>query len=328
MRTRVVDRNGFVWAALAWDGERLRRLEVPGAVVEGEVIEDALLGRAHRVGETAVSAIAWARPTEIPAIAAPGLLAAGSGGAIMNAIALLAEDVGVAALRYAGPYPTSALWGTLARSFATAGTEEAFTRGLWERAARLAREPIAIDFAPAPHARLKVERGHVELRAGVVERAVIDGVVYAPGGSPARLVARSCEVWFGDAPYARVAELAEDGEVIGEVRALPACESRVVGAAFPAELAEAIAELAAELAPVPLAAGVQQVIATRRIVWADLGARAASVTPDGIAVHAALWERVAPHGLSRLALALAEALAPIAAGLVVRTVLSSARRSA
>jgi len=47
------------------------------------------------------------------------------------------------------------------------------------------------------------------------------------------------------------------------------------------------------------------------VTWADLGARAARRAPHGYEVHAALWERVAPHGMARLALALAEALAPV-----------------
>jgi hypothetical protein len=52
--------------------------------------------------------------------------------------------------------------------------------------------------------------------------------------------------------------------------------------------------------------------------WADLGARAARELPDGFAVHAALWDRIAPLGLDRLALALVEALAPVLASAAVR----------
>ena len=47
------------------------------------------------------------------------------------------------------------------------------------------------------------------------------------------------------------------------------------------------------------------------IRWADLGARAATFSDGGLAVHAALWERIAPLGLPRLALAIAEALIPV-----------------
>jgi hypothetical protein len=57
------------------------------------------------------------------------------------------------------------------------------------------------------------------------------------------------------------------------------------------------------------------------VCWADLGARAARELPGngaGFVVHAALWDRIAPLGLGRLALALAEALAPVVAAAVVR----------
>ena len=123
----LTDRIGFTWAELTWDGDTLERLAVPGATVIGERVHDDLLGDAHAiVGDrelTRISAIDWARPTEIPAIAAPGRLPPGAGGAIMNVLAILAERAGVPSLRYAGPYPTSALWRTLTRSFRTTATE-------------------------------------------------------------------------------------------------------------------------------------------------------------------------------------------------------------
>jgi hypothetical protein len=53
------------------------------------------------------------------------------------------------------------------------------------------------------------------------------------------------------------------------------------------------------------------------MVWADLGAQAARYENNTFEVHAALWDRLAPHGLTRLALALAEALAPVAAQTVL-----------
>jgi hypothetical protein len=310
--TRVVDRTGYVWATLAWDGDRLDHLVVPGATVRGAIEPHALLGDAHAIeGATAMSAIDWARPTEIPAIAAPARLAPGAGGAILNVIALLAQRAGVATLRYAGPYPTSALWRSLARSFRTTGTEEAFTADAVGRMARLARDPIAIDFAPAPHERVAIANGYVELR-GQLERVIIDGIAFEPGGSPARLHELHAEIWFGDAPYARVATFAGDGSLVDGPHAIPPCTSDVIGRAFPPALVAAIAELVAEAVPALLAEDARTWIASRPMYWADAGARAARATADGIAVHAAIWERIGPLGLGRLALALAEALAPVA----------------
>jgi hypothetical protein len=336
--TAIVDRTGFAWARLAWDGDRLAELRVPGrirtdeVVVDGAIVRDPLLGDAHAIhagaARTAMSALDWLRPAEIPTIAAPGRLPPGAGGALLDAIAVLAARAGVPALRYAGPYPTPALWRALARAFRTSGTEAAFTADLIPRAARLARDPIAIDFAPAPCERVAIPGGHAELRDGV-ERAVLDGIAYEPGGSPARLIPEApgrtrAEIWFGDAPYAHVATLGADGGIVDGPHAIPPCESRVLGAEFPLPLVHALAELVAQAVPAPLAADARAWIAARPIRWADLGARVAAAGPDELCVHAALWERIGPLGLGRLALALAEALAPVATAAVVAAVLEAA----
>lgn len=321
MLERVVDRTGRFWADLEWDGDQLRSLAVPDVIVRGARIPDPLFGQAHAIetatGQrlTTISVIDWARPTEIPAIADPGKLPAGSGGAIMNVIAQLAHDAGVKALRYAGPYPTTALWKTLARSFSVYGTEEAFTANLVERMATLARDPIAIDFLPSPHERLAIPGGHVELRDGI-ERVTLDGVTYERGGSPARLVESRCELWFGDTRYAVIAKLAADGS-LRDAFPPPVCEDGVIGQAFPPALVGALAQLIAELVPAPLASRVAPWLAEHSIVWADTSARSARIRDDRVEVHAALWLYVGPHGLGRLALALAEALAPVISAALV-----------
>ncbi len=316
---RVVDRTGHEWATLRWDRNRLESLGVPGATLRGAIIQDPLLGDAHQIevttdaGLTTVSAIDWARPTEIPAIAAPGKLPPGAGGAILNVLAILAERAGVRALRYAGPYPTHALWRSLARSFRTTASEAEFSADLEGRMARLARDPIPIDFVPAPHDRVANAHGHCELRDGL-ERAVIDGVTYdvdPASGSPARMHDGHAEVWFGDAPYARIATFDREGSLVAGPAPIPPCTSEVTGAPFPPALVAALAMLVSELVPGPLAHDTRAWIAAHPIEWADLGGRAAQVTPDGILVHAAMWQRIGPLGLGRLALALAEALAPV-----------------
>lgn len=333
---RVIDRMGAVHAELLWSAgpgsqASLVRLTVTNApvnrvhtvntVVDGAIIPHPLLGAAHALGDTAMTPLAWARPTEIPAIAEPGRLPLGAGGAILNTIAVLALRAGVPSLRYAGPYPTQALWRALARSFRCSADEAAFTADAAGRALRVARDPIAIDFVPAPNERIAITGGFVELR-GQLERAVIDGVTYEPAGSPARLVDHGgehhCEIWFGDAPYARVATLAPDGSLLAGPHPIPPCESPVIGRAFPPALRVAIAELVAEAVPTPLAAAARALCAAQALHWADLGARAAREAAGGFAVHAALWDRIAPLGLGRLALALAEALAPTVTLAVVR----------
>lgn len=324
---RVRDRTGHVHAALAWNGDSLVQLEVSGVRVLGAIERDPLLGDVHHLivegGDgggmarhpvcTVMSALDWRHPRSIPTIAAPGNLPPGAGGALLNAIALLADRP----LRYAGPYPTPALYRALLRSFKTPATEDEFCAGVLERAARVARDEIAIDFTPSPHERIAFSRGHVELRAGL-ERVVIDGIAYETG--VARLIDGHAEIWFGDEPYARVASFSPDGSLIAGVHAVPACTSDVIGKPFPPALCGALAELVAEAVPAPLAADVAALVAATPMRWADLGARAARFAGDRFELHAALWDRIAPHGLGRLALALAEALAPVATTAVLAKV--------
>lgn len=338
--TRVLDRTGCVHATLDWRGKHLATLAVPGAIVRGEVIEDPLLGPAHAIDHastidprdpmsphhgsppqraTTLSAIDWARPKQIPSIAAPARIPAGAAAPIMNAIALLAARAGIPALRYAGPYPTHALWRTLLRSFRTTAAEEQFTTDMLGRAARVARDAIAIDFVPAPHERIAVDRGHVELRDGI-ERVVLHGISYVRDGSPARLVSdgseQRAEIWFGDEIYAHVATLAADGAVVEGPHSLRPYASDVIGRAFPPALRTALAELVADAVPDPVSPAARAIVTARTIRWADLGARAAAYDGAGFAVHAALWDRIAPLGLARLAVALAEALAPVVAAAI------------
>lgn len=280
------------------------RIEVAGLVVVHEKVAHPLLGEAHALEHagrviTHLSAIDWDHPTRIPAIAEPGALPPHTGGALMNELARRATHP----LRYAGPYPTPALYRTLLRSFRTAADEATFTKDLLHRAATLATDEIPIDFTPAPHERVANAHGHVELRDGL-ERAVIDGVAYERGAI-ARIEGRHAEVWFGDEPWARVATFGERGALVDGPHAIPPPTADVVGKPFPPALTHALASLVGELVPLGLP------VELPRVTWADLGARAARATPDGYEVHAALWERLAPHGMARLALALAEALAPV-----------------
>jgi hypothetical protein len=304
------------------------RVALPdGIAVRRAIVPHALLGDAQAIvvggGEvTALSAIDWARPTRVPTVAAPGRLPPGAGTIVLNAIALRARRAGVAALRYAGPYPTPALYRALARSFRASAPEAIFTRDLERRMRELARDEVPVDFAPAPHERVAVAGGSVDVRDGAVERALLGGVAYEPGDAIARLVGPHAELWFGDAPYARVATIdLTRARVIDGPHPIPPLASRVIGAAFPAELRAALAELIADAVPRPLADAARERVTARSITWADLGARAARTRDDGFEVHAALWERVAPLGLARLALALAEALAPVVAAAVLDSVI-------
>ncbi|HTL37285.1 MAG TPA: hypothetical protein VL326_29330, partial [Kofleriaceae bacterium] len=249
-----------------------------------------------------------------PAIAAPGALPPGTGGAILNFIAESALAGGVSALRYAGPYPTPALYRSLLRSFRASADEATFTRDLVERASTLARDEIAVDFTPAPHRRVPHDHGISEVRDGL-ERTSIDGTTYERDGSPARLVDDrdriAAEVWFGDGPIARVALFEATGALVDGPHPIPPTTSSVIGTRFPPELVAALAELLEDYLPIP-ASESNEIMMHVPIVWADLGARAARQRKEGgIEIHAAIWERIAPLGLARVVQAIAEALVPM-----------------
>ena len=290
-----------------------------------EIIEHPLLGRANAIEHdghtiTFVSAIDWSDPQEIPIIAEPGKLPPGEGGKLLNDLARAATHP----LRYAGPYPTPALYRTLLRSFRASAGEDVFTHDLMKRMLRVARDPIAVDFTPAPHERIEFAGGHAEVRDGV-EAAMVAGTRYERDGNWHRIVDNQCEVWFGDSCYARVAMLSARGELLDGPHEPPPFTSAVIGRTFPAELRDALAELVADGVPPPLADDAIQTIQGSTIAWADLGTRVARATATGFEVHAALWDWIAPKGLARVALAVAVALAPVVTSTLVVQIAAQAR---
>lgn len=321
----VADRHGRELVSLGWDGDVLVGLEAnPSTLVRGERVPHLLFGAAHPVMAgssepvTWMGAIDWARPEVIPPIEHPARLPAGSGTIILNTLALLAEHAGVTRLRYAGPYPTSALWQSLLQSFRPLeGDEARFTDGALARAARADMSPVAVDLAPAPFERHWVTATVWAQVRDQLERVMVGGEIYTPGHGVRRLVPTdepgwtAAEVWLGGAPYARVAIFnSDDGGLSDWDEDLPPVESPVMGQALPAPLRAALAELVAELLPPLLAAGAAAVLADLHVEWGDAGAAAARDRGDRVIVHAALWDRLAPRGLGEVALALAEALAP------------------
>ena len=323
---RVVDRQGCEHATLAWDGDALVGLEVAwppaGAgrvTVEGDTVPHLLFGRAHAIsvsggGRTWMGAVDWARPTLLPPVEHPARLPGGAGSTILNVIALLAVHAGVAAVRYAGPYPTPALWQALAQSFRPRGDEATFTADALARATRAAMEPVAVDFAPAPFERVRTAPGVVVQLRDELERVWLGGDVYAAGTGVRRLVRTdagwAADVWLGGAPWARAVEVTPAGDVVAGPTPLPAVTGDVVGQVLPPALLDVLAELVAAAVAPPLAGAARTELSAARVVWGDPGAAAARDTRDEIIVHAALWDRLAPRGLAQVGRALAEALVP------------------
>jgi len=353
----IRDRNGHVHAHLEWADRALVTASFPtcaaadgppreettvvlGATGEG-AIEHPIFGRSHRVCHcrdndhdlvhvATCGAVDWARPAHIPPLDRPGALPPGAGTAILNLIALCAQRAGVERLRYAGPYPTAALWASLGQCFrplAGAG-EDAFVAGGLDRAVRGDMSAVAVDFAPAPFDRIwHGPRVAVQLRERL-DRVSIDGDAYAHGAGVRRLVAAdggwAAEVWFGDAPWARRGRFDVAGNPLEGPLPLPALDSPVLGQELPSEIRTALADLIAELVPAPLAEAARDELAEATVAWGDAGARAARDDGAVILVHCLLWDRLAPRGLGRVALALAEALAPVIAARAQRALADQA----
>lgn len=298
-------------------------IAVGSLTVDTDVVEHPLLGDAHIIlhdGDplTAMSAIDWDRPTRIPTVAEPRKLPRGTGSLLLNEISLRAERAGVKALRYAGPYPTPALFATLLRSFRTDASEAVFTADVLGRALRLARDELAIDFVPAPFLRRATAYGSIDVRDGI-ERAIVDRVLYdreGSVGSLAHLTSRDdggvdAVLAFGGVVWARTATLSDEGALTGAVQPIPPLASDVIGKSFPRELKEQFAALVADAVPAPLAHDARTVILARPVVWADLGWRAAAIDGEGFALHAGWWTHLAPRGIRDFALAVSDALATV-----------------
>jgi len=286
---------------------------VAGLVVHKDAVSHPLLGRAHVIEHagrpiTAMSEIDWDAPREIPAIAEPRALPPGSGAQLLNDIAERAQRAGVQSLRYAGPYPTHALFASLLRSFRTQGTVEEFTKNALDRAVRVARDEVPIDFVPAPFTR----QGDVDVRDGKVDRVRIGGVTYDTEEQPfslARLVDGTALLTVG-VPIARIATL--DGLTVVDVQPVPPFQTAANGTELPQALRDELADVG-DLVPAPLVDDVATAIRSRPTRWEDLGWRASTATSndDGFALHVGFLA-LAGHDMALFAQQISYHLAMIA----------------
>jgi hypothetical protein len=307
-------------------------IEVAGLVVHKGTVSHSLLGHAHVIEHagrpiTAMSAIDWSRPTQIPTIAEPRALPPGTGTLLLNEIATRALAAGVQKLRYAGPYPTHALFVSLLRSFRTTDGLETFTADVLDRALRVARDEVAVDFTPAPFVRSRTAYGYLDLRDGVADRVQIDGVVYdhhEQPGSLARLDGVRAVLTVGG-PIAAIATFDAKLELADGPHPIPAFQTAANGTEFPAALRDELAEAATVFVPAPLASDVVAAIRPRRIEWADLGWRAARRIGDGFSMHVGFLALGKDH-MDLFAQRLSYHLATIAQQTVLDELLASRRR--
>jgi hypothetical protein len=315
-----------------WAGKVRPVIDIAGLAIDPVVVEHPLLGPSHVIAHagapiTAMSAIDWDRPTQIPAIAAPRALPPGAGTLLMNHIAERARDSGVPSLRYAGPYPTHALYRSLLRSFRTDGSEDAFTGDALGRSLRVDRTMIPIDFRPAPFRRRSLDTGFVDIRDDIVERAQLGAILFAPDGDTLAQLVRidggyEAELSVGGLRVALLARLDAIGDVVDGPHPPPSFAAGAVGSPFPDPLRIQLAELAAVLVPSPLSSDVRRILTERSIEWADLGWRAAASVNGRFVVHVAFLV-LAKHDMNRFAELLSYHLARIAQGAVLDEVLTS-----
>ncbi len=297
-----------------------------------------LLGVAHQICSsdgaiTFVAAIDWAMPRHIPAIVEPQRLPAMCGGALLNFLAQTAQHAGVPALRYVGAYPTAALFASLLPCFATAASEAEFTADGWQRALQGVAVEVPIDFSPRPFVRRWLTPRVATQTRSAIEAVFVDGVGYTTSGDVRRLVATAhgfaAQVWFGEVPWATVASLSAQGELITGPLLLPAIEptvaAQIMGRELPPPLRVALAEWLSDDAPAGLAPLYAKVASETRMQWGYADTHAARLRGDAIELHAAIWQVVAPQGAAALVQAMAAAIAPLVTLLVQRALLAAMR---
>ena len=283
-----------------------------------------VLGRCDLVLDAAgevlahASATDWRRPTRIPALDRPGALPAGAGTAILDLLAWQAARAGTGPLRYHGPYPTLALWQSLAASFRVDEPHEAararFTADAEARALAGSFGEIAVDFHPAPHAwAFPRPRICVQHRDGI-ERAWIDGHPFDRDPGALRRLRDDGDalvacIAVGDETWAELVRLHPGGEPLGEPAPLPAIPPGLAGTPLPDPVVAVLGPVIAAEAPRALQPALRAVLAQTRIGWGDPGLALVGWRGDTLELHAGLVT-VLPTDPAALLGVLVRALAP------------------
>lgn len=257
---------------------------------------------APREALTVFQALDYARPDFIPPLAEPRRLPAGGGTTLLNLIAGLMKDHGVATVRYRGPYPTEQLFTALLECFRYDTTEALpLERFLADG---------GLDWHPAPFETHHVTPGVVVQLRHEVDKVILDGVPFYRAEwqgirrrEPRVIRADGdrvvCSLWALNGPIEDRLVLDRSGEVretpapVVDTRApspLPPVWAVALGEliaresapALAADIARVTADLALEWGPVPgdlLHVHGQRVRLSRRLREAGMAALAGAASP-------------------------------------------------
>ena len=280
------DRHGHLVAALRWspDGElrwaRCRTAAGAWIGVEPGVATHPGWGRSDQLWLldgaepwrpveplTVFRSLEWARLDHIPPLAEPGRLPHGAGSAVLNLVAALMKDQGVARVRYRGPFPSERLFTTLLECFRydprqTLPLERFVADG-------------GLDWLPAPYESHRVAPWvTVSLRESI-DTVTADGITFSRPDwqGVARREPRvvrvdgervRCSFWILGGPLEDRLVLDQAGEVL---EAPAAKEPEAAPAPLPPVWNTALADLIARESAAPLAAAIKEVLRDVAIEW-------------------------------------------------------------
>jgi hypothetical protein len=271
---------------------------------------------------TVFEAVEWARLEHIPPLAEPARLPAQAGTAVLDLLAGLMKDQGLARVRYRGPYPSEALFTALLECFRYDPAEPApLDRFL---------DGGDLDWLPAPHERHWVAEGICAQTREDLDKVVAHGLAYyrtdwqAVTRREPRVIRavgerRICSLWALGRSLEDRLVLTRSGEVL-EAPA-PREDPRAPAPFKPLWTAALAALIAHESAPA-LDSSIADTVATLALEWGATPGDLLRMDGTGARVSRRLldvgleWIREAPPGPERggragaLALEVARLLGP------------------
>ena len=271
---------------------------------------------------TVFQSVDWARLEWIPPLAAPSRLPPGAGTAVLNLLAGLMKDQGLARVRYRGPYPSESLFTTLLECFRhDPEAADPYERFVSEE---------GLDWLPAPHERHEVAEGVCAQLRQELDKVVLDGTTfYRPdwqgvGRREPRIIRvegerRVCSLWALGRALEDRAVLARDGEVLA--RPAPREDARAPAPLAPVWRPALAALVARESAPM-LGDAIGETLEELALEWGSVPGDLVRLDGDTARVRRQLldeglaWIREATPGVARgeragaLTLEVARLLAP------------------